>query len=316
MTDTNKKGLEETDVEQVTRLATRAAAGEGFDAMQRWSDDKRTDFCKVFGERSAASAYILNATADLLLEKTHRLQFISERAKQKAQESRGAHALIGIEVRYGNYYPPSLIGGRARQDLDTIAQERADEVFRSLPPLKSAVKVIKPDVAEKIEEIETRKEKLEELTLKLEKPEFDTNIRLSSVDQTMSIGDFRAMVKGRVKARNELVQQINDQADTLAELEVVVAKALYAGIPELSDAIVGVAVQHYERAKAMETMNRRVGEQVKFGDSQAATSLVKQFENDEATVSDSIKTEFAAALTRLQLSSTQVRKALKAKGKK
>jgi hypothetical protein len=308
-------GLENLDVDDIKKSAIIAVSEGSSDAMMTWSEDKRSDFCNVFEQRAQASAYILVTTADKLLEKTHRLQFIWQKAYEKARKERGSTAFyMGKEAdKYGYYRNPVIVGGRGADDLNTLAEERADQVFRNLPPLKQAVQVIRPDVALKIDEMDKLKAKLDKLTTELEGKEYTTSLRLSQMDQNMTIGDFRALVKEKIKKRNDLVEKINDAASLVSDLEEWIAKELYAGIPELSDAIVAVAIQHYERAKGLEGMTRRVQEQVKFGDSNAATSLVKRFETDEAEVSDSIKSEFAKALEKLNLSNKQVKKALKAK---
>lgn len=322
MAEETKKGpgLEEFDIENVENTLAIAVPVNS-DGMAVWSDVKKIDFCKVFENRSKASAYILNKTADILLERTHNLQFIGVRTKEKAQANRGARVFTehdehpNYKSGVNNGYPrfTNTVGTRDIQELNQIASDRADAVFRNLPPLKQAVQVIKPEVAVKIDTLEKLKAKLEKLATSMEEKKFKTSIKLSEVEQDMTIGAFRAMVKENIKARNTLVSAINETASEVKELEEQITKDLYAGIPELSDAIASVAVQHYERAKALETMNRRVAEKVRFGDSKAATDLVKGFENDEAKVSDNIKSEFAAALEKLNLSGKQVKKALKGK---
>lgn len=308
-------GLENLDVDGIKQSATLAVSEGSSDAMMTWSENKKGDFCNVFEARAQASAYILVTTADKLLEKTHRLQFIGQKAYEKARKERGSTAFyMGKEAdKYGYYKNPTIVGGRGVDDLNNLAEERADQVFRNLPPLKQAVQVIKPDVAVKIDEMEKLKAKLDKYTSDLETKEYSTNLRLSQMDQSMTIGDFRTLVKEKIKKRNDLVEKINETATLVSEMEEFIAKELYAGIPELSDAIIAVAIQHYERARGLETMTRRVQEQVKFGDSAAATTLVKRFETDESEVSDTIKSEFAKALEKLNLSGKQVKKALKAK---
>jgi hypothetical protein len=101
--------------------------------------------------------------------------------------------------------------------------------------------------------------------------------------------------------------------EELQEMEIRISKALYAGIPGISDAIIKVINEHYERITALGNMCRRVSERVAFGDSAEALSLLSFFEKDEATVSDTIQAEFDAALVKLNLTKTAVRKLKAAK---
>lgn len=293
----------------ITRITKEAT-----DGMQRWSDEKRADFCAVFDKRSKVSAYILAHTAEELLESAQRRQFVGTKAKAKLDkkyESVRGWGWAHDRDSQGQYdYRNVTIGGRSKTELDSIAESRAEEIFKNLPSLRSAVQLIRPEVATKIDKVEELKARVRELDEELESPELNEEIRLSQVDQGMTIAAFREMVKDRVARRKKLVAKLNDLTTEATELEDWIAKELFGGIPELSTAILDVAERHFERALGMLSTSRRVEERVKFGDSDSAVQMVKQFETDEQTISPTIKNEFEAALERLKLSAPIVRKAL------
>lgn len=307
------KPLETIDPADVTKSAALVFA-QGTDAMEKWSDEKKNDFCNVFEDRARASAWILVHTADKLLEVAERRQFVGCRAANKVQSDYDAvrKTVESYQKRVGEGYPYVMqIGGRSPEDLGAVAAERAEDIFKNLPPLRQAVSIIKPEVVKMIDELEVKKALVKKLSNELDKPEYNSSLRLSEVDQKMTIGDFRKMVKAKIQERKRLAERLNEAVKGARELDDTIAKALYAGIPELQDAILDVVKRHYERAQAMGGMTRRVQEHVKFGDSKAAVDMVKQFEADEAAVSPSIKAEFNQALERLKLSAPMVRKAAK-----
>lgn len=313
----DSKALEDLDVNALKNAVIKATDVTGGDSMILWSDEKKADFCKTFDDRVRVSVFILVRTAEKLGEVATRRQFLGSRALNKVQtEFRG----IGTTSDYDSnrFHDPkdyNHLGGRNLTELNQIADERAEEIFKNLPPLKQAVQLIKPDVAAKIDRIDKLKEQIKPLADLLDSKDFAEDLRMSEVDQNMTIAAFRTMVKERVKRRRQLVDKVNELSKEAIELEDAVAKALFGGIPELGDAIVEVIRTHYERALALEQMGRRVPEQVKFGDSKAATDLVKRFEADEKTISSSVKDEFDAALNRLKLSRATVKKAFNAKKK-
>ena len=90
-------------------------------------------------------------------------------------------------------------------------------------------------------------------------------------------------------------------------------KALYAGIPGISDAVLKSIKLHYDKSKALDQMGRRVEEQVLFGDSAAALELLRGFEADEEKLAGEVKAEFKAAMKTLLGSKTKATKQLGAK---
>jgi len=311
--ETKNAPLENLNTDDVVTTASLVFT-KGSDAMEKWSDEKKNDFCSVFADRSEASAYILFRTGTIILDTAHRRQFVGTRAMSRITEefSSLAQVVTGNTKRNNTSHGYVLmVGGRVVEELNQIAETRAEDVLKSLPPLKQAVLIIKPEVAKLIDKCEAKKELVVKLSEKLDDPKYSEVIQLSKVDQQMTIENFRKMVKSRTVERRKLVDDLNDAAQEAKDLEDEVAKSLYAGIPEISTVILDAARKHFERAAAMGGMTRRVQEHVKFGDSDAAVDMVKQFEEDETVTSASIKEEFSAALTRLKLSAPMVRKTTK-----
>lgn len=300
------KGMENLNTESIMNDAALAVKSST-DGMQKWSEEKRKDFCEVFDQRARCSAFILTCTASELLDTANRRQFVGQKAKAKLQNEFAA--LLGYQAFHGKGDDYQKLGGRNIEELKNIAAGRAKEIFENLPPLKQAVQLIKPEVAKKIDQFEAFKNLAQKYADELDKPEYTKGFNLSQVDQDMTIGEFRQMLKDRIEKRTKLVKKLNEVAKAAVEIEDVIAKELYAGIPELQEAIIDVARKHYERAAAMGGMQRRVIEHVQFGDSEAAIAMVKQFEKDEQVVSPTIKAEFDAALNKLKLSAPLVKKA-------
>jgi len=191
--------------------------------------------------------------------------------------------------------------GRDPEEILHLADQRAKTLLAELPPLKQAVRVIDAETAKKIEKIERLKAKAEGLQEELE--QLPAQIDMADDEyQDMKVSEFRAEVQKLFDTRNKLVKDMNKAGTEAHDLEIAVSKALYKGLPGLSDAVIDVIKVHLERKTALDQMQRRVTEQVKFGDSEAATDLLAQFEKDEVAVSDELKTKLNAAMASLKAS--------------
>jgi hypothetical protein len=273
--------------------------------LATWDHSKKKEFVGTFQDRTTAAIWILQKTAINIIEKAKDRKFIS------SKHIRGKHYKLDDNGKFihGKGYQ---IGGRDHDDLINIAEERATSVLSELPQLKKIIQVIDPVTSKNLDKKEALVKKGQELTDKLE--ELGGAIKMSDMDQSMTIGEFRTWVKNRDKARKKLAEEIKELAEEGKELEDKINKALYAGIPGLSKAVVDVADEHMERAKALAQMSRRVEEKVLFGDSVAALDLLKHFENDEVSVDASIKAQFTAALEKLSLSKKAIAGKLKKNG--
>lgn len=282
------------------------------ETLSLWSDEKKAEYCKLLQERTRVARYILITTAAIVTEKAESRRFIS----RKHHKDIGKGFLGGYsEPEVGRLFhthalldknPHSTtVGGRTIESLHAIASERAETILKSLPPLKKAVEIIDVATADKIR----RKEKIleEGQGYKEELDEVCGTVHMATLDQSMTIGDFRKMISERETRRLTLIRKLNALSDESRALEEAIGKALYAGLPGLSDAVIEVVRSYIEQALALEETNRRIEEQVRFGDSDAALAVLRQFERDEAKISTTVANKFKDALEQLKLSVSQGR---------
>ena len=266
-----------------------------------WSDEKKKDFTKTFQNRVDSSRYILQCMSNYIMSKAASKKFISNK---HVNNFNAKYAGNFISRQYG-----IKIGGREPAELDSIAEKQADKVLKELPPLKNVVSILTPDIAKKIEEKEKILVKAQKITDEF--VELSEPIHLADIDQKMTVGDFRKMVNKNEKRRKILALSLEDLGKTGQELEREIDKALYAGIPGISDAVIKAASTHIEKSIALDQLGRRVEEQVMFGDSTAALELLRGFEKDEETLVGDVKSEFKKALAVLMDQKKQLKSAKK-----
>lgn len=255
--------------------------------LQTWSDEKKKDFAATFEARVLEARFILTATAEKIEEVAMRRKFISQRH----------HAQINRALPFERHVatpnmrmPGDWERGKGADDqravlslcrdvsvLATIADQRAQAVISALPPLNQAVQLIDKVTAAKI--VERDKLQAEAQVLAEELDEAPTKIALSEVDQAMTIAAFRKMVSDAKEARDAKIRKLKKVAEKGVELEQAISKALYVGLPGLSEA---------------------VGEQVLFGDSDAAMKILATFEHDEVKVNDEMTAKVAEAMAKLR----------------
>lgn len=285
------------------------------EGMELWSEIKRKEFADLFTTRSEAARYILLCTAGEILRTAENRRFIGGKHLGEFREKNG-----GRDVEFGAFHTregnssysclPNHIGGRAVSDLNKIAEARAELILKQLPPLRKVVQIIDIETAKRLDRRDALLKKAKELKGKLD--ESSGCLNMAELDQDMSIRDFRKMVKDRDKKRRDLVTELNEVGKEGNELDTLINKRLYEGLPGLSNAVIKVALEHVQKATALDTTSRRVTERVIFGDSQTALELLKGFEKDEVKVSENIANQFKEALEKLKLSGLK-RKQLKAK---
>ena len=300
-----------------------------------WGDDKKKEFVNLFHNRVRAARYLLERTAYRIAATAEQKKFISQKHLRGLYSNEDLRYGNGLEFNPNRFYDPidegecedrnlyghrnvyirinnaGKIGGREINDLDAIAEQRARSVLDELPPLKAAVQIIDPETAKLIE----RKDKLlvqgEKTREEIE--EVSEPIIMADLDQNMTVGAFRALVKERDSKRRQLLNKLSEIGREGSELEASISKKLYSGLPGLSEAVVEVIKSHIDRSTALDEVSRRVDEQVRFGDSAAATSLLSHFEADEAEIGDKVRSQLSEAMEKLKLS---VRSVSKKKDKK
>jgi hypothetical protein len=293
--------------------------------IANWDDTKKSEFVGLFHNRVRAARYILERTAFRVAETAESRKFISQKHLRKLYDNAdlygqrlnfNPHRFTDPTGEGNRWHHSGMVGGRELTALDDIADQRAKAVLNELPPLKAAVQIIDPETAKLLE----RKEKLLELGDKI-RDEVETvsePIIMADLDQNMTIGAFRKLVSDQDKKRKQLLSKLTEIGKEGSSLEATIAKRLYAGLPGLSEAVVEVIKSHIDRSTALDEVSRRVDEQVRFGDSEAATSLLNHFEQDEAEIGDKVKSQLVEAMEKLKLSvrgakkKKVVKKALKA----
>ena len=295
--------MEQTTESSVLALTQQLAT----DNLALWSDDKRKLFVDTFADRIKVARFILIATANEVLEKALGRHFISNKHLRRAdgleKNHRDVYTAFFPEDIYdrtgGNTYH-QIVGGRPIDELHTIASARAMEIIDQLPSLNDAVRVISPAVAKQIEE---RAKLLAKGKLLMEEAEaLSGPVDMEELDQDMTLAAFRQAIKDREKSRIKLLNRLDEVGEEGGVLDSKINKFLYDGLPGLSDAVIKVIKDYLERATGFAGLNRRVSEQVQFGDSNAAMEMLKAFEKDEVSVSSDIKAQFDQAMEILRLS--------------
>lgn len=242
--------------------------------------------------------YILLTTAKNVSNKAQEKHFISTKHLKVVGPQLSAHYDDLYDIRTAGTYNYT-VGGRSRNELDTIAADRAAEIINQLPSLNSAVRIINPEVSKWIEQrdkiLAAGKKKLEE------SQDLSGPLDINDLDQSMTVAKLQEMIKTREKRRKTLIFELDELGDEGRKLETRINKFLYNGLPGLSDAVVKVLTDYMDRFMGFSTMNRRVSEQVQFGDSEAAMSMLQTFEKDEVTISTDVKAQFDRALETLKL---------------
>lgn len=288
------------------------------DALETWSDQRRTDFAKTFSDRGKAAQFILVTAATMILEKATSRHIAGHNAADIANKDLSSNidhlydpSTDGTRNSY--HHRSNTVGGRSIDDLRKIAESRADAVLSELPAVKKAMAILQPDVAKMMDERDALQKKGQVQLDKLNA--LSEVVALADMDQNMTIAAFRAFVKDREKKRRALVTELNEIGEEGNKLEEIINKKLFKGIPGLHESVIKVARTHLERAKAFDEMGRRVTEKVMFGDSAAATELLKHFEADEVEISASVKADLKAAVAKLMGSGAPKAPAKKAPAK-
>ena len=288
------------NIDTTEGMLARITGGE----IATWSEGKKKDFVLTFEQRVRVARFIMERTAYAIAKKALGRRYISPLhwdALDVQEYSYYGDALLDPQPAGCGRSDTRKVGGRSVDELLELAEERADLVLKELPPLKAATQVIDPQTSEMLDEIDALQKQGEELRLRLVVVTEPIDGKMYAQENPgTSLADFLAMVERLDDERVALIRRMKKITDRGQSLEATVAKRLYAGLPGLSDAVVAVVKEHSERSKALDATSRRVGEQVMFGDSEAALGILRHFEQDEATVSDAIKEQFASAMEKLR----------------
>lgn len=284
--------IETTALETVTNNAEMAA----------WSERKREQFIQTYSQRTHAAIAITLMTAGEFRQKATNNHFISQRHLRR------------LDDKYTTTDPWESINhsGRSREELREVAKERAKEIAQSLPPIKKAVQLIDADTAAKMTESEKLRKKAQKAADAL--ADLPTKIDMND-HKEMTVGEFLNNVKSLAKQKRKLVEVMDEAGREAHRIDTQVNKKLYAGLPGITEACVAVLAEHYDRARGLRQLLRRVEEQIRFGDSEAAVALLSGFEKDEAAVSAETGNKIKAAMDILKAKAKELKAAEKAKAK-
>ncbi len=291
--------------ESTTSILATVNAASG---MAAWTDEKRKEYSKLFGDRSEVAQYILVATAAKIWAKASRIGYVSGK-HNRSLVSKANSSLVSAEWATVQFNMRLPHGDRKQEDLLKIADDRADEILRDLPPIRKAMSVISPElaaIAERIDAIEAEGTRITERLEELTEP-----IVARTYDRKMPLGDFLDMIDKRESDRLAALVRLKKITEEGGQLKTSLAKGLYAGVPGLTEAVVDVVAQHVQRSTALSEVTRRVDERVRFGDCPEAIQLLSQFEKDEAAIPTDLKKKITAACAALQLGTGKAKRAKK-----
>jgi hypothetical protein len=277
-------------------------ASENSGAIATWSDDKKKDYVALFNKRANAEIYIFRRISYEIARRANEKHFLgTPRFRELGEE-------IGRSNWGQQYYSGDLVAGTERsvQDLEIIVNNRVTELLKMLPSINKAMEVLDPETATKMIRRDALETEAQDLVDELN--ELSEDISLADIDQNMTIGQFRAHVKSIEEKRKALIEQIEAKGKEGQELERQINKTLYRGMPGISDEICEVSKKYFEKATALDQMKRRVEEQVRFGDNDAALQMLKIFEKDEITLKGDVAVQFQNSLEKLRLAVAKSRK--------
>lgn len=282
------------------------------DGMASWDTPRRLAFVKTLEERGNVHAALAMLEVEALLNIAESRHFISRKHRNEISEKTAkSHFRLDNWQNLLNYYGTRIgcgymqqsqdFCGRSKSELDQIAGDSAKAIAKNLPKLADAVRVIDSVTADKIDEarklrvqLDTHEANLEELTTPMVLTEF------AKQNPKALASEFVSIVEDRAAKAKKLVETMNELGKKGMGLQTQIDKALYEGLPGLSEAVVELAVEKIKSVSALPQMMRRVSETVQFGDSTQATTMLSTFEKDELKLDDSIKEKFAAAMEKLR----------------
>lgn len=280
--------------------------GDSAAAMALWTDDKKKDYVNLFKMRASASMYILRHTARELAGRAKEKQFLGIPRYNKLVEDcdnfAGEDAIQGNRRGYGHDDTADLwrkTYDRSQADMDAIVKERVVSLIKNLPSLNAAMLILDPETHAKMLRRDEIREKGQELTDKFSGVSVD--VRLSDMDQTMTIAAFRAYMKDLEGRRKAMLEQLEEIGKEGQELERHINKALFKGLPGIGEEIESVVKELYQQSKDMGSTSRSVENTVLYGDCEAALAILESFKNDEKKVSTAIGLRFQNGLELLKL---------------
>ena len=301
---------EETQIPETMTVADNTTnpfslmVGESAAAMALWTDDKKKDYVGLFKQRANASMYILRNTARELASRAKEKQFLGVPRYNKLVEE--CMQFAGEDAIQGDYYNRQgnadlwrKTYDRSQVDLDAIVKQRVVSLIKQLPSLNAAMLILDAETHAKMLRRDELREKGQEITDKF--AEVSVDVRLSDMDQSMTIGDFRKYMKDLESKRRAMLEELEEIGKEGQDLERHINKALFKGLPGIGEEIESVVKELYQQSKDMGSTSRSVENTVLYGDCEAALAILESFKSDEQKVSTAIGLRFQNGLELLKL---------------
>jgi hypothetical protein len=289
--------------QQDPTIETQALAINDKGELASWSENKREGFLKTYRERTFAAISIAVTTATMFRSKACEHNFISAKHTSKIDNK-----YADLEASYV-YYRQS---GRSNTELQMLAKERAADIYAQLPPLRKAVQLIDAKTTQLIDDSAKLRKKAQVSADAL--GELQTEFNMDEYED-MTVKAFKKMVSDTAKKKKQLYETMQECGAQAHRIDARVAKALYAGLPGISEACVGVIEEHLDKARGLLQLVRRVEEKVRYGDSEAACTLLSGFEKDELQVSEDTRTKIKSAMDIIRSKAKEMKAAEKEKAK-
>lgn len=293
------------------------------DPMKLWSEKRRDDFCETFEQKTNFAILILKATVSGLFNEARERHFINMSISLPSRTSVDDIPNVDLKWKrdkleqchvYLAYSNSKLLGTRDSAELNEIVAIRLGNLLAELPASLSTIRIIKPETAKKMELLKKVNDKL--LILNKELTELSKDIEISDyLGQGLTIDDFVAKMRSIETKKLKVAQRASAISVKYSGLNKEINKDLYGGIPELEKATIKIIEDLFDQIAVLIKLRRNVVESVKFGDSEAAMAILKQFEQDEIELGPAIEAGFKAVMSKLRsthgLSSGRITKAVK-----
>lgn len=288
-----------------TSIAILEQVGSLTNVSQSWSDEKKNEFCNLFKKRVRVSQFVLICVAREILNKALHSYMVGVRKNGELNKAISDLPELDDYSHSGHASGSwERVGDRDKSELMEIARTQAKQILQDLPKMADVVAVIDKTTSERMQQKEAILKECNQLRDEL--VEVVEPISMSSMvedNPKITLKEFLGIIKKREERRDYLVSTIDRKVSDGIRLEKEIAKALYKGLPGLSEAVSKTILDLVEQVRLLDTTTRQVEEKVKFGDCEAALEILNHFGENEIQSRSEISERFKQALANLGLNS-------------
>lgn len=264
-----------------------------------WTDEKKKEYVKLLELRIDDTNFIIKGICNKIFKVASERYFIGNKSSVAIQE---LFPKTNISRNSSNNYNKSEreyshLTSLTIDELDKIIDERANSIIQELPSSISVVRVILPETAKEMDKLselnKIRKSKEEDLA------EIPVCLDIDDFPDSMTIKEFKREVKNNMIKKRDLLTELNEIYGKIKKLQESIDKALYKGIPELEKAVFSTIKDLFEQSTAYGQLYRRLEERVRFGDSEAAISILNEFKDNEVNINENTKERIAIAVQKI-----------------